>query len=79
MVAQRQEDGFTYDWEAKRNISRDLELDCNFHLDTFPAVLSSKLYNTKILISGPDLYKLMEEIADRFNMKVVEIDTTETL
>ena len=64
------DDGYTYVWEAVRNISDDLTLECNFHLDTFPAILSSTFYG-RILIAGPELYKLMEEIADRFDMKVV--------
>lgn len=72
------DDGYTYEWEAVRSISEDLTLDCNFHLDAFPAVLKSRSHGI-ILLSGPELYKLMEEIADRFDMKVIENDSTKTL
>lgn len=68
----KQEDGYDYEWEAVRKISDSLELHCNFHLDTFPAILRRSDYSDRILISGPELVKLMHEIADRFNMKVVK-------
>lgn len=64
------DDGFDYEWEAVRQISPDLKLECNFHLDAFPAILTSKSFG-RILISGPELVKLMTELADRFNMRLV--------
>ena len=63
--------GYTYKWEAIRDISDTLILNCNFYLDVFPASLIRTDENQRLLISGTELYKLMEEIADRFDMKVV--------
>jgi hypothetical protein len=62
---------FDYVWEEIRDISEDLKLDCNFHLDVFPALLKSKDRGT-MLVSCAELYKLMEEIADRFGKKIVD-------
>lgn len=60
-----------YVWEEIRDISEDLKLDCNFHLDVFPALLKRNDQEV-FLISGTELYKLMEEIADRFGKKIVD-------
>lgn len=69
-MAGHPDDGFDYEWEAVRKISDDVSLDCNFHLDSFPAVIRSKAHG-RVLLSGPELLKLMEEIADRFNLEIV--------
>jgi hypothetical protein len=68
------DDGFTYEWEAKRKISDDVTLDCNFHLDSFPAVLTSKEHG-RVLLSGPELFKLFEELADRFEYDIKPKDS----
>lgn len=70
-MAETHQDDYSYEWEAKRKISDDLILNCNFPLDVFPAVLESELRGN-LLISGPELYKLMEEAADRFEKKIVD-------
>lgn len=72
-MKKRQQDGYTYDWETKRKISDDLTLDCNFHLDVFPAILKSEDRGS-LLIYGTELYKLMEEIADRFEVIIIKKD-----
>ncbi|MFY3742204.1 MAG: hypothetical protein HMLIMOIP_002668 [Candidatus Nitrosomirales archaeon] len=70
--------------EVKRRISDDIILDCNFDLTAFPAIITSKIAKEaftpgRILLMGKELYKLMEEIADRFDMDVVKRETTKTV
>lgn len=56
-----------------RTISDDLRLDIDFDLDVYPAILISKSAQVsgRILLSKQELYRLMMEIAEKFDLEVI--------